>query len=149
MPGVVWSGAVLTAERLHVAALFLWAAASVLFGGAVLVLLARHRAAAALLRAFALQALAWGALEALGASLWWHALGNRDATSFAQFTALLLNAAWVLAACTIAGVTLVVGGRVLARRPAVSGSGLGILVQALVLLALDASLVGQLVALGG
>lgn len=147
MPGLVWSGAVLTVERMHVAALFAWAVASVIFGGAALVLLARARSAAALLRAFAVQAVIWGALEGIVATLWWHGLPNRDAGGFANLTSALQAAAWALSACLVAGVTLLVGGRVIARRPAVSGAGLGVLVQAGVLLALDASLLLQLVGL--
>ena len=143
----MWSDTLLAAEREHLLRLIVWGAASVLIGLLLLGWLRVRRARAPLLSHFALQSVAWGAVDLALVGFAWRDLAPRD---FARATALdrLL---WLNLGLDVGymgvGVALAAAGWTLGRRLGLVGAGLGVVVQGLALFVLDllfVSLIGRL-----
>ncbi len=133
----MWADTLYLAERAHLMRLVGWGAASVLAGTIVLVLLAARRARSPLLLHFAIQLVAWGAIDAVLGLLGWRSLGFRDLDGFTDLDRFLwlnmgLNVGYVAV-----GVTLALCGWVLRRSLALLGAGIGVVVQGLALFVLD------------
>ena len=121
----MWADTLLSLERGHLIRLALWAAACVLSGTTLLTWLLVRRTTAPLLRHFAIQTAAWGAVNLAIAAWAWRGLAFRD---FAG-TQRLLNILWLN---TGLDVGYAAGG---------VGAGLGVVVQGVALALLDLRLI--------
>jgi len=140
----MWSDTLLIAERAHLLRLLAWGAASVLAGSAIAALLAARRAHSPLLTHFAVQTAAWGAIDMLLAGLAWRGLAMRDAAGAARLDRLLwLNTGLDVGYIGV-GVTLAIAGWTLGRRMGAVGAGIGVVLQGIALLALDAKFIAIL-----
>lgn len=137
----MWADALFLAERNHVLRLVAWGAGCVLVGTLLLLLVVRRRHGSPLLTHFAIQTAAWGAIELVIGALAWSGLAYRDLGGFTRLDRVLwLNIGLNLGYVAV-GVTLALTGWALARRLALVGAGMGVLVQGLALLVLDLYLV--------
>ncbi len=131
----------MTLEQGHLLRLGVWAVISILGGTALLTVLAVRRLAAPLLKHFAIQTAAWGAVNALIALWAWRGLTMRD---FAG-TQKLLNILWLNTGLDLGyaavGLTLVIVGWRWERRLGAVGAGLGVVLQGLALALLDLRLI--------
>lgn len=137
----MWADTLLTLEQGHLLRLGVWAGISVLGGTVLLAILAVRRITAPLLKHFAIQTAAWGAVNACIALWAWRGLVMRD---FAG-TQKLLNILWLNTGLDLGyaavGVTLVIVGWRWERRLGAVGAGLGVIVQGLALALLDLRLI--------
>ena len=137
----MWADTLLTLEQGHLLRLAVWAGISILGGTALLALLAARRLVAPLLKHFAIQTAAWGAVNALIALWAWRGLAMRD---FAG-TQKLLNILWLNTGLDVGyaavGLTLMIVGWRWERRLGAVGAGIGVLVQGLALALLDLRLI--------
>jgi hypothetical protein len=143
----MWADTLLAAERAHLARLALWAMASLLMGTAVMAFLRARGRASPLLWHFALQLVAWGAIDLL---LVWAArssLALRDFGAARSLERFLWLSTGLDAGCIAVGVTLAVMGWMAGRRLGAIGAGVGIAVQGLALLVLDLHLATRLTTL--
>jgi len=140
----MWSDTLLLAERAHLVRLLLWGAASVLTGTAVLAVLAARRAQSPLLMHFAVQTAAWGAIDLGLAALAWRGLAMRDLAGATHLDRMLWLNCGLDVGYIAVGVTLAWVGLALGRRLGLMGAGLGVIVQGLALLALDARFIAVL-----
>jgi hypothetical protein len=133
----MWSDTLLAVERAHLLRLLVWAGISVVLGTAVYAALTVRRAGSPLLRQFAIQTLAWGLvnLAIAGASIL--RLAERDFASATRLDRMLWLSAGLDLGIILVGVTLGLAGWVLARRLALVGAGMGVIVQGAGLLVLD------------
>jgi hypothetical protein len=123
--------------------------ACVLLGTLLLAALAVRRAGSPhgdspLLKHFAIQTAAWGAVDLALAARAWGGLRLRDydgAAALARELSLFLG---VEAGFVAAGVTIAAVGWLLGRRLAPVGVGLGVVVQAAALLVLDGALAARI-----
>ncbi len=137
----MWADTLLALERGHLLRLGIWGGASVLLGTLLLTWMAVRRTEAPLLRHFAIQTAAWGAVD-LGIVLWAaRRLAPRDFAGAQQ----LLNVLWFntgLDAGYIAiGVTLAITAWRWGARAGGIGAGVGVVVQGLALGLLDLRLI--------
>jgi len=106
----MWADTLLTYEQGHLLRLGVWAAISMLGGTVLLAVLTARRLEAPLLKHFAIQTGAWGAVNALIALWAWRGLAMRD---FAG-TQKLLNILWLNTGLDVGyaavGLTLVIVG---------------------------------------
>ena len=137
----MWSDTLLAVERAHLLRLLIWAGTSVIVGTAVYAVLTLRRVGSALLRHFAIQTVAWGVLNLAiaGASL--SRLAERDFGSATRFDRMLWLSAGLDLGIIFAGATLAAAAWLLARRLAVVGAGIGVLVQGAGLLVLHMRLI--------
>lgn len=140
----MWADTLLALERGHLLRLALWAGASVLAGTMLLAWLTVRRTDAPLLRHFAIQTAAWGAVDGL-ICLWaGRDLVLRDYAGAQR----LLNVLWLnlgLDAGYIAvGATLLLTAWRWGSRHGGMGAGIGIIVQGLALLLLDLRLLAAI-----
>ena len=143
----MWSDTLLAAERAHLVRLLAWGAGSVVAGTALLVLVAVRRGApggSPLLTNFAVQCAAWGAIDLLIAAVAWRGLAERDAAGATKLDRLLWLNTGLDVGYVGVGVALAVVGWQLGRRLGLVGAGLGVVVQGLALLALDARFIAAL-----
>jgi hypothetical protein len=140
----MWADALYLAERNHLLRLAAWGAASVLAGTVLALLLAVRRSRSPLVRHFAVQTAAWGAVELLAALAAWRGLAYRDLDGFTRLDRFLWLRLGLDVGYVAVGVTLAVAGWQLARRLGLVGAGLGVVVQGLALLVLHAYLLGVL-----
>ena len=140
----MWADALYLAERNHLLRLAAWGAACVLAGTALVLLLAMRRSRSPLVHHFALQTGAWGAVELLVALMLWRGIAYRDLAGFTRLDRFLWLRVGLDAGTIAVGLTLALTGWQLARRLGLLGAGLGVLVQGLALLVLDAWLIGVL-----
>ena len=140
----MWSDTLLLAERAHLVRLLAWGAASVLAGSAVGALLAARRIASPLLAHFAIQSAAWGAIDLLIAGIAWRGLAMRDVAGATRLDRLLWLNAGLDVGYVAVGATLAIAGWVHGRSLGAVGAGLGIVVQGIALLVLDAKFIGEL-----
>ncbi len=137
----MWADTLLTLEQGHLLRLGVWAVISILGGTALLTVLAVRRLEAPLLKHFAIQTAAWGAVNALIALWAWRGLTMRD---FAG-TQKLLNILWLNTGLDLGyaavGLTLVIVGWRWERRLGAVGAGLGVVLQGLALALLDLRLI--------
>ena len=137
----MWADTLLAAERAHLLRLLGWAALSVLAGTALLALVAARGARGAgtsgLLRHFAIQTAAWGAVEGAIVALAWRGLALRDYAAAMRLDRMLWLNLGLDAGYIGIGTTLAIAAWTLGRRTAPVGAGIGIVVQGCALLALD------------
>ena len=140
----MWADQVLAFEKAHLARLLLWGAMSMVVGLSAWAFTRARRLDAPLLRHFAIQTGAWGAVDvvlALGAR---PTLGLRDydgVTSLDRF--LWLNCGLDVGYIAV-GITLAACGWKLAKSRGLVGAGLGVGIQGAALLLLDLRLVALL-----
>ena len=131
----------MTYEQGHLLRLGVWAVISMLAGTVLLAVLTVRRLEAPLLKHFAIQTGAWGAVNALIALWAWRGLAMRD---FAA-TQKLLNILWLNTGLDLGyaavGLTLVIVGWRWERRLGAVGAGLGVVLQGLALALLDLRLI--------
>ncbi len=137
----MWADTLLVLERGHLLRLALWGGGSVLAGTLLLAVLTMRRIDAALLRHFAIQTAAWGAVDLAICAWGWRGLALRNYAGAQQ----LLNILWLntgLDAGYVAiGVTLAITAWRWGARAGGIGAGLGIIVQGLALFLLDLRLI--------
>jgi hypothetical protein len=132
----MWADALFEAERGHLIRLLVWGAASVLVGTAVLA--AARNARRGLAWQFGLQTAAWGAID-LGLVAWgWGRVTFRDLAGYTALDRFLWLNVGLDAGYVGVGLTLALTGWFLGRRPGPIGAGMGVVVQGLALLVLDA-----------
>lgn len=137
----MWADTLLVLERGHLERLALWGAASVLLGTVLLAWLALRRMDAPLVKHFAIQMAAWGAVD-LGICAWaYRGLGLRNYAAAQQ----LINFLWLNIGLDVGymllGATLAIACWRLGPKPAGIGAGVGIILQGAVLWLLDVRLV--------
>ncbi len=141
---VMWADTLLSLERGHLIRLALWAGACVLSGTSLLAWLMVRRTTAPLLRHFAVQTAAWGAVNLAIVAWAWRGLAFRD---FAG-TQRLLNVLWLNTGLDVGyaavGVTLALAAWRWGQRPGGIGAGLGVVVQGLALALLDLRLIAAI-----
>ena len=137
----MWADTLLTYEQGHLLRLGAWAAISILGGTVLLAVLTARRLEAPLLKHFAIQTGAWGAVNALIALWAWRGLAMRDFGG----TQKLLNILWLNTGLDVGyaavGLTLVIVGWRWERRLGAVGAGLGVVLQGLALALLDLRLI--------
>jgi len=136
--GDMWADTLLDAEKGHLLRLAIWAAASLLAGTAIFALLAVRRLRSPLLVGFAVQTVAWGAIDLLLVLAGLHGLTPRDLAAATRLDRFLWLNTGLDVGFVGVGLTLAVTGWLFGRRPAAIGAGLGIIVQGAALFVLDA-----------
>jgi hypothetical protein len=140
----MWADSLLLAEQHHLVRLFIWSEASLLVGGAMLAILLWRRIDSPMLRHFAIQTAAWGAVILAIAFFAWKRLELRDhesAVSLDRFVWLNIGLDVGYAAV---GATLVLTGLFGVRRPGLAGAGMAVVLQGLALAWLDYLLAQQI-----
>lgn len=137
----MWADTLLALERGHLLRLGLWGGASVLVGTLLLAMLALRRTAAPMLRHFAIQTAAWGAID-LAICLWSaRRLAPRDYAAAQE----LINVLWfntgLDAGYAAVGATLAILAWRWGARAGGIGAGIGVIVQGLALMLLDVRLI--------
>jgi hypothetical protein len=137
----MWADTLLLLERGHLQRLALWAAACVLSGSVLLAWLAVRRANAPLLKHFAIQTAAWGAVNGAIAAWAWRDLALRDFAGAQSLLNILwlntgLDVGYAAVGCTMALLAWRWGSK-----PGVLGAGAAIVVQGLALALLDFRLI--------
>ena len=140
----MWSDTLEAAERAHLLRLLLWGGASLLIGTALLALLRVRRERSALLDQFGLQNAAWGAIELALALLRLRSLGVRDLAAATRLDRLLWLSIGLEAGVIAVGVTLMMLGWRVIRRPGLVGAGLGVIVQGAALSVIDLALAARI-----
>jgi hypothetical protein len=138
----MWADALFLAERNHLLRLAAWGAACALAATLLVLLLTVRRARSPLVLHFAIQTGAWGLVDLAIALVGWRGLAYRDLAGFTQLDRLLWLNVGLSVGYVAVGVTLALTGWRLDRRLALVGAGLGVVVQGLALLVLDAYLLG-------
>lgn len=137
----MWADSLLALERGHLLRLALWGGGSVLFGTVLLAWLTWRRVEAALLQHFAIQTLAWGAVDLALCAWGWRGLALRNYAGAQS----LLNFLWLNTGLDVGyllvGLTLAITCTRLGPRPGGIGAGAGVIVQGLALLLLDVRLI--------
>jgi hypothetical protein len=140
----MWADALLIAERNHVLRLAVWGGACAVVGTLLVLGLTVRRARSPLLRHFAIQTAAWGLVDLALAVVAWTGLEIRDLDGFTRLDRFLWLNVGLNVGYVGVGVTLALVGWRLGRRLGLVGAGLGVVVQGLALLVLDAYLIGVL-----
>jgi hypothetical protein len=143
----MWSDSLLVAERAHLVRLLAWGAGSVIAGTALLLVATLRRGTpggAPLLTHFAVQCAAWGAIDLALAAVAWRGLAERDLAGATKLDRLLWLNMGLDVGYVAVGVALAIAGWQLGRRLGLVGAGLGVVVQGLALIALDAHFIGVL-----
>lgn len=138
----MWADALYLAERSHLLRLGAWGAACVLVGTLLVALVAARRDRSPLVWHFGIQTAAWGAIELAIAFVARGRLGYRDLTGYTQLDRVLWLNIGLDAGYAMTGLALALAAWTLGRRLGLLGAGLGVVVQGLALLVLDAYLVG-------
>ena len=140
----MWADTLFLAERNHLLRLVAWGGASVLAGTALLVLVTVQQRRSPLLRHFAIQTAAWGGVDLLIAAWAWRGLAYRDLAAYETLDRMLWLNVGLDAGYVGVGITLALTGWFAARRLGLVGAGLGVVVQGLALVVLDAFLLSVL-----
>jgi hypothetical protein len=140
----MWADTLEAAERVHLLRLVLWGGASLLIGATLIVLLRVKRQPSSLLDQFGVQTAAWGTVEVLLAAMGLRSLSIRDLAGATRLDRLVWLSIGLELGAVLVGVTLVVMGWRMTRRPAVVGAGLGVIVQGAALTLLDLALAAQI-----
>ena len=133
----MWSDTLLLAERAHLTRVLLWGATSVVAGSLVLALLAVRRIGSPLLLHFAIQTVAWGAIDSALAIVARRGLTDRDVSGATRLDRFIWFNNGLDVGYIAVGLTLAIVGWQLGRRLGLVGAGVGIVVQGLALLILD------------
>jgi len=137
----MWADTLLALERGHLLRLALWGGGSVLAGSALLAWLAVGRRVAPLLRHFAIQCAAWGAVDLAIVAWAWRGLALRDFAGAQGLVNFLWLNVGLDAGYVAVGVTLALLAWRWGPRPGAVGAGAGVIVQGLALALLDLRLV--------
>lgn len=140
----MWADTLQAAERAHLLRLMLWAAASILAGTAVLAWLRVRGHQSDLLKHFAFQAAAWGAVIGLAAVWRLPHLAPRDIASATRLDRLLWLKIGLDIGAVAIGTTLGAMGLRLGRRMKLVGAGMGVVVQGCAMALLDLLLAAQI-----
>ena len=139
-----WADALLAAERFHLLKLTAWAALSVVAGTALLAVLRVRRMASPLVTHFAIQCIAWGAID-LAIVLWARqGLALRDLTGAVALDRFVWLNVGLDLGYVLVGLTLALTGWRLGRRAGLVGAGIGVVVQGLALALLDLQLTARI-----
>ena len=133
----MWADTLETVERAHLLRLLVWGAACVLAGSAIGAWLRAGARRSDLLKQFAIQTVAWGAIEVMMAWALWSQVAPRDVASATRLDRLLWLNIGLDAGYVLVGITLIVAGWRLGRRVGLAGAGIGIVVQGFALALLD------------
>jgi hypothetical protein len=140
-----WADTLLDVERLHVLKLLVWGALSVGVGTALIALIRVRRIDSPLLRHFAIQSAAWGAVD-IAIAIWAkQELHLRDLASAVALDRFVWLNVGLDAGYVAVGATLALIGWNLGRRLGLVGSGLGVIVQGCALVLLDLQLAAAIV----
>jgi hypothetical protein len=140
----VWADTLLAAERAHLLRLVLWGGVSIVLGATLLVLLKVRGQRSALLDHFAIQTTAWGAIDLALAGNGLRTLALRDLASATRLDRFLWLNIGLDAGYVLVGITLIIAGWRLGRRPGLLGAGIGVAVQGTALALLDLGLANQI-----
>jgi hypothetical protein len=140
----MWADTLEAAERAHLLRLVVWGGASLLVGTTLIVFLRVGRQRSSLLDQFGIQNAAWGTVEVLVARLGLRSLSIRDLASATRLDRLVWFSIGLEAGAVLVGITLVLAGWRVARRPGLVGAGLGVIVQGAALAVLDLVLAAQI-----
>ncbi|MBP6772375.1 MAG: hypothetical protein KA154_05200 [Gemmatimonadaceae bacterium] len=137
----MWADTLLSLERGHLIRLALWGGASVVLGTALLTFLVWRRTHAPLLRHFAMQTLAWGAVDLALCAWAQRGLHLRDFAGAQSLVSFLWLNTGLDVGYVMVGATLALTCWKLGPRPGGIGAGTAIIVQGLALLLLDIRLI--------
>jgi hypothetical protein len=137
----MWADTLLALERGHLLRLALWGGGSVLAGTALLAWLTLGRRAAPLLRHFAIQCAAWGAVDLAIVAWAWRGLALRDFAGAQGLVNFLWFNVGLDAGYVAVGATLALTAWRWGPRPGGVGAGTGVIVQGMALALLDLRLV--------
>ena len=140
----MWGDTLLAAERIHLLRLLSWGAASMLVGTALLAWLMARQHRSELLRHFAIQLAALGAVDLVLALIGRGSLALRDVSAATRLDRLLWLNIGLDAGYVMVGATLIVAGWRIGRRLGLIGAGTGVTVQGTALLLLDLTLAVQI-----
>jgi hypothetical protein len=140
----MWADTLEALERTHLLRLLVWGAASVLAGTSIIAWLRIGTRRSALLQHFAIQAVLWGAIEAVIALRLLTRLTVRDVTSATQLDRLLWLNVGLDLGYVLVGLALTTVAWKLGRRFGLMGAGLSIVVQGSALALLDLMLAAQI-----
>jgi hypothetical protein len=140
----MWADTLLAAERAHLLRLIVWGGASVLLGITLLAFLKARRQPSALLASFAVQTAAWGAIDLALAGNGLRTLALRDLAGATRLDRFLWLNIGLEGGYVLVGLTLLIVGWRLGRRPGLVGAGIGVMVQGAALAILDVGLASQI-----
>ena len=140
----MWADTLEAAERAHLLRLLVWGAASVLSGTALLAWLRIGVRRSPLLKHFAIQVAAWGAVDAIIAAALMVQIAPRDIASATRLDRILWLNIGLDAGYILVGITLVMAGGRMGRRLGLVGAGIGVAVQGGALALLDLVLATQI-----
>lgn len=141
----MWADSLLAAERGHLLRLLVWGATSTLTGTTIFTWLIATRRESALLKHFAIQTAAWGALDVAICAAGWPTLALRDLAGAVRLDRFIWMNVGLDAGYVMVGATLAIVGWRFGRRLGLVGAGIGVVVQGAALLLLDLALTTQLV----
>jgi hypothetical protein len=133
----MWGDTLLASERAHLLRLVGWGASSVLIGTALLAWLLMRGWRSPLLRHFAIQTGAWGAIDLALAGVSFRSLAVRDLAGATRLDRLLWLNIGLDGGYVLVGATLIAAGWALGRRLGLLGAGMGVVVQGSALAVLD------------
>lgn len=133
----MWADTLLASERAHLLHLLVWGAASIVAGTALLAWLLARQRESDLLRHFAIQVAAWGAVDLALVAIGWGSLALRDVAGATRLDRMLWLNIGLDAGYVMVGLALGVAGWRLDRRLGLVGAGLGVVVQGSALALLD------------
>ncbi|MEP6999948.1 MAG: hypothetical protein ABI969_05690 [bacterium] len=140
----MWADTLEAAERAHLLRVLVWAAASVLAGTALLAWLRVSARRSLLLTHFAIQATAWGFVDALCAAALLPQIAPRDITSATRLDRILWLNIGLDTGFVFTGLALALVGWRMGRRLGLLGAGIGVVVQGAALVLLDLVLAAQI-----
>ena len=132
----MYADTLLALERGHLLRLGIWAAASIIAGALILLMLWRQ-GNAPFLRHFGIQMLAWGVVDLALVGWGWQGLAYRDYAGSVQLHQFLWLNVGLDAGYVGVGITLAATGWILAKRLGLLGAGVGVVVQGFALFVLD------------
>jgi len=133
----MFADSLLAAERAHLLRLALWGALSVLAGTGLWALVASRGLRSPLLRHFAIQNLAWGAIDLAICAVAWRGLRLRDLAGAIALDRFIWFNIGLDVGYVAVGATLALVGWRLARSLGLVGAGIGVGVQGAALIVLD------------
>ena len=140
----MWADTLEAAERAHLLRLLVWGGVSVLTGTALLAWLRTGARQSTLLKHFAIQTAAWGAVDAIIAAALMAQTAPRDLASATRLDRILWLNIGLDAGYALVGITLIVVGWRMGRRLGLVGAGMGVVVQGGALALLDLLLAAQI-----
>jgi hypothetical protein len=140
----MWADQVLALERAHLFRLLLWGGASVVTGLACCAFWRQQKIDSPLLRHFAIQTGAWGAIDVIIALAARPTLALRDYDGMTSLDRFLWFNCGLDVGYVGIGTTLAMCGWRLARSRGLIGAGAGVVIQGLALLLLDLRLAAML-----